>query len=686
MALVTKEFKLDLAPGQLRPVVNASQGDIGRPFKADLYWNGSPWTATGYTAKLRGKKPDNTVFEYTATVSGSSVTFSTTEQMTIIGGMVECELVFSQSGDVIASANFLLIVEASPYDPANPSESVIPGIEDIVTDVVDDVVGDNVGDWLDEHPEATTTVQDGAITKAKINTAFLPEIENAYVTPEMFGAKGDGTTDDTQALQSAVNSEKPVFLSEKTYKITSPLNVATENTTIYGSGFGSVIKSTGTGDVINLTAWKPTFENFSINGSDTATTGIKYARSVSASLGVLNHVFISNVTGWAIDQGENALYALNYNDVIIRECGHGLQTNSKDSFYSNIDIDKTDGYGVRVTANSTSNLFSNMKIAECAMDDRTKAGLAIVGHRNTFNNLHLQDNGGNGLYLYGSYNVIDGIILDANSANTLYPATDSGDGLYCGAVILGDHNTVKSGNAQNYRGGYQKVAYICRPNTKNVIDIQLNGQAAIGCSYSEEMEYTPRKFADIKTTLATNSGSMTFDSTTGYLKPNHNDYFSLPFGSCSMRFVVKSEAGIAKIVTVGNYNVRVGDGKIAIYNVNSVATQKAFDNTSSFETVTIDIYPEQRATGIAYVLSATGGGNTVYQDVTETPIDVFRGAGQANIVSSFLISKQDSAKVDKNTIAYVTASNSTAQTNCIDSVSGRGLTVTSNAVSIVDLW
>ena len=86
MALVTKEFKLDLAPGQLRPVVNASQGDIGGPFKADLYWNGSPWTATGYTAKLRGKKPDKTVFEYTATVSGSSVTFSTTEQMTIISG------------------------------------------------------------------------------------------------------------------------------------------------------------------------------------------------------------------------------------------------------------------------------------------------------------------------------------------------------------------------------------------------------------------------------------------------------------------------------------------------------------------------------------------------------------------------------------------------------------------------
>ena len=252
MALVTKEFKLDLAPGQLRPVVNASQGDIGRPFKADLYWNGSPWTATGYTAKLRGKKPDNTVFEYTATVSGSSVTFSTTEQMTIISGPVECELVFSQSGNVVASANFVLAVENSPYNPDAPSESVIPGIDDIVTDVVDDVIGDNVSDWLDEHPEATTTVQDGAITKAKINTAFLPEIENAYVTPEQYGAVGDGTTDDTAAIQAAINSGKMVLGSRTTYKTTSALVFNQFDTNKFDFS-ASTISCTGTGYAVEIT-------------------------------------------------------------------------------------------------------------------------------------------------------------------------------------------------------------------------------------------------------------------------------------------------------------------------------------------------------------------------------------------------------------------------------------------------
>ena len=181
MALVTKEFKLDLAPGQLRPVVNASQGDMGRPFKADLYWNGSPWTATGYTAKLRGKKPDNTVFEYTATVSGSSVTFSTTEQMTIISGPVECELVFSNDGDIIASANFVLIVEASPYDPNAISESEVQGLNAMIqaatpeavadwfendaptSTVFTNAVSDAAGDYIDEHGMALTRDANGYV-------------------------------------------------------------------------------------------------------------------------------------------------------------------------------------------------------------------------------------------------------------------------------------------------------------------------------------------------------------------------------------------------------------------------------------------------------------------------------------------------------------------------------------------
>lgn len=54
--------------------------------------------------------------------------------------------------------------------------------------------------WLAAHPEATTTVQNGSITPEKIAAANSHQLINDYSTPHDFGAVGDGTTDDSEAL------------------------------------------------------------------------------------------------------------------------------------------------------------------------------------------------------------------------------------------------------------------------------------------------------------------------------------------------------------------------------------------------------------------------------------------------------------------------------------------------------
>lgn len=105
------------------------------------------------------------------------------------------------------------------HDEETNTDGVAKVSIEAVHEFAEDVSG-AVDTWLDEHPEATTTVQDGAITESKINFSFLPSIKNAYVTPEMFGAKGDGVTDDTQAINSAVNfGSKTVIFNNKTYLI-----------------------------------------------------------------------------------------------------------------------------------------------------------------------------------------------------------------------------------------------------------------------------------------------------------------------------------------------------------------------------------------------------------------------------------------------------------------------------------
>lgn len=64
----------------------------------------------------------------------------------------------------------------------------------------EDFIGEQVNEWLDEHPDATTTVQDHSLTIDKMVVGTL-----GYVTPKMFGAIGDGVSDDTNAFKQAIN-------------------------------------------------------------------------------------------------------------------------------------------------------------------------------------------------------------------------------------------------------------------------------------------------------------------------------------------------------------------------------------------------------------------------------------------------------------------------------------------------
>lgn len=79
--------------------------------------------------------------------------------------------------------------------------------------------------WLDAHPEATTTVQDGSLTEAKFSDALKLKAIKDYVTPQMFGAKGDGVADDTEPIQRAINSDKYVVFPKGTYKTFDTIHV-----------------------------------------------------------------------------------------------------------------------------------------------------------------------------------------------------------------------------------------------------------------------------------------------------------------------------------------------------------------------------------------------------------------------------------------------------------------------------
>ena len=55
-------------------------------------------------------------------------------------------------------------------------------------------------------------------------------VKKFYVTPQMYGATGDGKTDDTAAIQECINKNRlrnTVFFTKGTYRITKPLRIST---------------------------------------------------------------------------------------------------------------------------------------------------------------------------------------------------------------------------------------------------------------------------------------------------------------------------------------------------------------------------------------------------------------------------------------------------------------------------
>ena len=89
----------------------------------------------------------------------------------------------------------------------------------------DEQTSEAINAWLNNHPEATTTVQDGSLTEQKFSDSLKLKTLKDYVTPEMFGAVGDGVTPDEDAWQAAANTGKNIIATKKHYRIEMPIEI-----------------------------------------------------------------------------------------------------------------------------------------------------------------------------------------------------------------------------------------------------------------------------------------------------------------------------------------------------------------------------------------------------------------------------------------------------------------------------
>lgn len=112
-------------------------------------------------------------------------------------------------------------------------DSLEPG--DICCTLGFHAVEDDGAAWYKITDDATPNGMD-VIALDNGNYALL-KITTPYVTPEMFGAYGDGVHDDTQAINTAINKDKVVYFS-KNYKISSPV-IIRKNSHLIGTNINA---------------------------------------------------------------------------------------------------------------------------------------------------------------------------------------------------------------------------------------------------------------------------------------------------------------------------------------------------------------------------------------------------------------------------------------------------------------
>lgn len=181
----------------------------------------------------------------------------------------------------------------------------------------DEQTNNAVVGWLSEHPEATTTVQDGSIEEIKINKDFLPYIKNNYVTPEMFGAIGDGKTDDTQSFLKAIATGYPIVgFKDSKYVVKEQLEFKNycNIRNVY------LIAEESMNSVIKYNKRHTIIDNVSIDCNNLASYGILGSDSVPIDTLYVSNISNSSVTNALIDGFNTGKVRTYYNNCFAKLC------------------------------------------------------------------------------------------------------------------------------------------------------------------------------------------------------------------------------------------------------------------------------------------------------------------------------------------------------------------------------
>ena len=274
-------YKLNTIPryDSAKTVVHANEGEFGGQWVFDIMDGDSLFDLTYGIPEVTINilKADKNVYSNPVARGmdeNGRVIVDIKEQMTAAAGLAEAELVFERTGTKKATANFIIDVERSPVNMGgNESESLINYVErnreaaenatalanaaaasaeSAVTAAEDATAAAQAAQTAAANAQSVADTAVENVVNAVGNIENMPQTlqalasslastgnpqrflgfdgngdaaayDTGFVTPQMFGAKGNGTTDDTAAFEAALASGERVVVPMATYKLTQVL-------------------------------------------------------------------------------------------------------------------------------------------------------------------------------------------------------------------------------------------------------------------------------------------------------------------------------------------------------------------------------------------------------------------------------------------------------------------------------